>query len=249
MGKKKKLSLMNLERYSYKEAFHDDVRVRCRILIVCEGEKTEPNYFKSFDQLQYGGVVYDIECEGGKINTMQVVDKAMELRDKAIASGLPYDTVWAVFDKDDFPASTFNAAILKAEQHGIGCAWSNEAFELWYVFHFVNRVTAMSREEYKTVISKYVNDSPAYTQNTKYVYKKNDQKSRVIITAHGDESRAIRYAQSQANSFDDTRFALHNPCTTVYKLVRLLRGEDQEFNKKIMDDLKNNGTNDHYKTH
>ena len=39
-------------------------------------------------------------------------------------------------------------------------------------FHFVNRVTAMSREEYKTVISKYVNDSPAYTQNTKYVYKR-----------------------------------------------------------------------------
>ena len=42
MGKKKKLSLMNLERYSYKEAFHDDVRVRCRILIVCEGEKQNP---------------------------------------------------------------------------------------------------------------------------------------------------------------------------------------------------------------
>ena len=44
----------------------------------------------------------------------------MELRDKAIASGLPYDTVWAVLIKDDFPASSFNAAILKTEQHGIG---------------------------------------------------------------------------------------------------------------------------------
>lgn len=51
MGKKKKLSSMNLERYSYKEAIHDDIKVRCRILIVCEGEKTEPNYFKSFDQM------------------------------------------------------------------------------------------------------------------------------------------------------------------------------------------------------
>ncbi len=39
MGKKKKLSSMNLERYSYKEAIHDDVKVRCRILIVCEGRK------------------------------------------------------------------------------------------------------------------------------------------------------------------------------------------------------------------
>lgn len=237
MGKKKKLSSMNLERYSYKEAVHEDVKVRCRILIVCEGEKTEPNYFKSFDQMQYGSVVYDIKCEGGKINTMQVVDKAIELRDRAITSGSPYDTVWAVFDKDDFPTSAFNAAINKAEQYGVGCAWSNEAFELWYVFHFANRVTAMSREEYKKAISRYVNESPAYTRKVKYVYQKNDSKSRMIMTAYGDEIRAIRYAQSQDESLDDTRYAMHNPCTTVYKLVRLLRGEDKEFNKKITEDL------------
>ena len=237
MGKKKKLSSMNLERYSYKEAAHEDVKVRCRILIVCEGEKTEPNYFKSFDQMQYGSVVYNIECEGGKINTVQVVDKAIELRNKAISSGSPYDTVWAVFDKDDFPVSAFNAAIIKAEQHGIGCAWSNEAFELWYVFHFVNRVTAMSREEYKKAISKHVNESSTYTEKAKYTYRKNDLKSHMIMTICGDETRAIRYAQSQDDSFDDTRYATHNPCTTVYKLVRLLRGEDREFNRKIMDDL------------
>ena len=47
MGKKKKLSSMNLEQFSYKEATHEDVKVRCRILIVCEGEKTEPSYAAS----------------------------------------------------------------------------------------------------------------------------------------------------------------------------------------------------------
>lgn len=56
-------------------------------------------------------------------------------------------------------------------------------------------------------------------------------------TTYGDEARAIRYAESQVDSFDDTRYATHNPCTMVYKLVRLLRGEDREFNKKIMNDL------------
>lgn len=237
MGKKKKLSLMNLERYGYKEVVHEDVKVRCRILIVCEGEKTEPNYFKAFDQMQYGSVVYDIDCDGGKINTMQVVDKAIELRDKASAAGTPYDTVWAVFDKDDFPDSAFNAAIVKASQHEIGCAWSNEAFELWYVFHFMNRVTPMSREEYKKAISKYVNESPAYNQKTKYVYRKNAPDSRAIMTVYGDEARALRYAQRQANNFDDTRYATHNPCTMLYKLVRLLRGEDRDFNKRILEDL------------
>ena len=238
MSKKKKLSSMNLEQYSYKEATHEDVKVHCRILIVCEGEKTEPSYFKSFDQMQHDSIVYEINCEGGKINTMQVVEKAIELRDKAIESGSPYDTVWAVFDKDDFPSASFNAAIEKANRHNIGCAWSNEAFELWYVFHFVNRVTAMNREEYKKAISKYINDSPTYNQKAKYTYRKNDPKSHITMTTYGDEARAIRFASNQAASFSDTRYATHNPCTTVYKLVRLLRGEDKEFNKKIMDDLR-----------
>ena len=237
MGKKKILSAVNLSRFGYKEVEHDDVKVRCHILIVCEGEKTEPNYFKSFDQMRHGDVVYEIECDGGKINTIQVVDKAIELKKKAEAAGKPYDAVWAVFDKDDFPASSFNAAIIKAEQHEIGCAWSNEAFELWYVFHFVNRVTAMSREEYKSAISRHVNESPSYNEKAKYSYRKNDAKTRATLLAYGDEARAIRYAQNQDNTFMDERYATHNPCTTVYKLVRLLRGEDKAFNKKISEDL------------
>lgn len=86
-------------------------------------------------------------------------------------------------------------------------------------------------------IGRCVNESPAYTLKTKYTYQKNDPQSRIIMTTHGDEARAIRYAQNQAKSFDTTRYAMHNPCTTVYKLVRLLRGEDKDFNRKIMEDL------------
>ena len=37
-------------------------------LIVCEGEKTEPNYFKSFPK-QVGKIVYDIEFDGGGIGS------------------------------------------------------------------------------------------------------------------------------------------------------------------------------------
>lgn len=50
----------------------------------------------------------------------------------------------------------------------------------------------------------------------------------------------IYYAQAQDASFVDERYAQHNPCTTVYKLVRLLRGEDKEFNKRILSDLGEN---------
>lgn len=35
--------------------------IRCSILIVCEGTKTEPNYFEAFAEKQQGVIVYDIE--------------------------------------------------------------------------------------------------------------------------------------------------------------------------------------------
>ncbi len=57
------------------------------------------------------------------------------------------------------------------------------------------------------------------------------------MTTYGDEDRAILFAQKQADSFKDTRYATHNPCTMVYKLVRLLLGKDEEFNRKIKEDL------------
>ena len=80
-------------------------------LIVCEGEKTEPNYFKSFPK-KVGKFIYDIEFEGGGISTLKVVEKAIDLRDK---SKQKYDRVWAVFDRDSFKANSFNSAILKAK--------------------------------------------------------------------------------------------------------------------------------------
>lgn len=143
--------------------------INCNILIVCEGEKTEPNYFRVFNKTRKGTIVYELTIDGGGINTMQVVDKAIELN-----SSFDYDSVWAVFDKDSFSPDQFNGAIIKARQNNINCAWSNEAFELWYLLHFHNRVTAMSREEYKKAISDAVNTSPKNKKKKKdYEYAKN----------------------------------------------------------------------------
>ena len=36
-------------------------KIKCRVLIVCEGLKTEPNYFKSFHMMKNsGGLVFEI---------------------------------------------------------------------------------------------------------------------------------------------------------------------------------------------
>lgn len=212
------------------------MEVICRILIVCEGEKTEPNYFRSFGRINRGGVVYNIECEGGKINTVQVVNKAIELRDQAEKENKPYDSVWAVFDKDSFPAKDFNAAIQKAESNNINCAWSNEAFELWYIFHFVNRTTPMSRKEYQKAITAHISK-----HKRGYSYQKNDSDMHSYLIKYGDEAKAIKFAEAQAKSFNHNRFAEHEPSTWVYRLVKLLRGEDTDFNEQIKSDVNRSG--------
>lgn len=199
-------------------------------LIVCEGEKTEPNYFKSFPK-QVGKIVYDIDFDGGGISTLKVVEKAIELRDN---SKQKYDRVWAVFDRDSFKANSFNSAILKAEANNISCAWSNEAFELWYLLHFHNRITAMTRDEYKKSIEDAVN-SKIGKKNKAFQYIKNDKQMYSLLKKIGSQDSAIKWAKELANEITGGQFANYNPQTMVFKLVEELNGMSEELNAEILE--------------
>lgn len=203
--------------------------IRCSILIVCEGTKTEPNYFEAFAEKQQGVIVYDIEVKGLGRGTKGVVEKAIELKNKN-----NYDRVWAVFDKDEFPAKDFNEAILMGQNNGIEIAWSNEAFELWYLYHFQNVTTGVSRKHYEEKISAAVNVSPKYKSKKKYKYAKKDPENFWIMTTYGSMDSAIQYAKTKHLEYTDSRYANQNPCTTVYRLVRQLLGKDEELNAELM---------------
>lgn len=238
MAKKKKITEMKkLSVFSQDEDQINAHIIKCRVLIVCEGAKTEPNYFKSFHMMKNcGGLVFEITNDGGGINTTQVVKKAIELRNKAISNNKPYDVTWAVFDKDSFDPAKFDNAINMAKSNNIRCAWSNEAFELWYIYYFENRTTSMSRTEYQKKITTLVRQKlkEKKSKNTNFVYTKNNPKMRAILIECGcDEKLAIRMANKQNEAFEDKSYHLHNPCTKVYELVKLLRGEDTDFNEEI----------------
>lgn len=203
--------------------------IRCSILIVCEGTKTEPNYFEAFAEKQQGVIVYDIEVKGLGRGTKGVVEKAIELKNKN-----NYDRVWAVFDKDEFLAKDFNEAILMGQNNGIEIAWSNEAFELWYLYHFQNVTTGVSRKHYEEKISAAVNVSPKYKSKKKYKYAKKDPENFWIMTTYGSMDSAIQYAKTKHLEYTDSRYANQNPCTTVYRLVRQLLGKDEELNAELM---------------
>lgn len=237
MARKIKIDNSILKRRAYKKRSHEPVEAICKILIVCEGSKTEPNYFGEFNKKKRGLYVFDLEFSGGGISTKKVVEEAIELKKQADMKNDPYDRVWAVFDKDDFPDADFNAAILKAESNHIGCAWSNEAFELWYLLHFHNRVTPMSRTEYKNAISNAVNDSPFYKGKKEYVYKKNDPKNYSIMNKYGSQDSAIKDALAMERCYTGQSFATHNPCTKVHEIVLQLMGKDEKLNKEISEKM------------
>ncbi len=178
-------------------------------LIVCEGTETEPNYFKHFplSQLQ-------MDVIGFGENPSNLVKKAIEIS----RQGKIYDQVWCVFDRNSWTADDFNGAISYAEQNGIKVAYSNEAFELWYLLHFDYRDTAMSREDYKSVLTEKLRKAGLISNNEEY--RKNSQNMYEIL--EDKQSRAIKYAKRLLKEYNPPNPAKNNPSTTVHLLVEQL---------------------------
>jgi len=186
---------------------------RERILIVCEGTKTEPNYFEAFKQDLLPNVVQlDICGEGA--NTLSLVARAQDIRDSEAKGEHPFDQAWVVFDRDSFDPDDFDNAIHMANAAGMRCAWSNEAFELWYILHFEYRNTGMSRTEYQSKLTGMLGEP--YRKNAPNMYRK--------LMKRGNQVQATAWAETLHKSFkaSDTPSSRCNPCTTVFELVREL---------------------------
>lgn len=181
-----------IEQFDYAQTF----------LIVCEGKRTEPNYFRAF---RVAGDVRDIRVEGEGYNTLSLVEWAIEL-----ASEDEYDQVWCVFDRDSFPVGTFNQAINLANHQGFHVAYSNEAFELWYLLHFNYYDTGIQRHAYCTKLSELLG----------YKYQKNDPNMYKQLLPR--QTDAIRNASRLLAQYDPPNPAQDNPSTTVYRLVEEL---------------------------
>ena len=194
-----------------------------RFLIVCEGKKTEPNYFKNLVSNNYSEVREEHIAGEGQ-STCALVKRAQSLREELERKhGLKFDRVWVVFDKDDF--KDFNEAISLSDEYGFGCAWSNEAFELWYLLHFVFLDTAINRASYITKLEENIRKHDGYGT---YRYEKNSPNIYQIITGLGEEALAKRYSARLREKYgDDKDFKTHSPCTTVDFLVDELENPER----------------------
>jgi len=181
---------------------------RKKILIVCEGEKTEPNYFKKFEVTSCKLVVV-----GTGRNTESLVKKAIELRNIADKEKDPFEEIWAVFDRDSFTAEIFNKALELAYNNDIKVAYSNEAFELWYLLHFHYIDMALSREQ-------YIDKLDDYMKPDKRKYKKNMEDAYEYFKER--QPQAFRNAAKLMEKYDSHNPEKDNPCTKVHELVEVL---------------------------
>lgn len=187
--------------------------VSVSFLIVCEGTRTEPNYFRALIKDRYSAIC-EVTIEGEGRGTVSLIRQAIAIRDR---SDKEFDRVWAVFDKDSF--EDFNDAIRLAAKNNIHCAWSNESFELWYYLHFQYLDTGVSRMQYIHMIEREIQER---TGNPDYQYEKKSAETFGLLQCAGDETLAIRHAQRLKDSFTGTDYASHKPCTTVGELVEEL---------------------------
>ena len=110
-----------------------------KVLIVCEGEKTEPYYFedlKDHYRLNSADIVVTGECGSDPLTVFEHA-KRRYLEDKNASD--PFDRVYCVFDKDNHAG--YDQALRKIQQatprgtfvaiHSVPC------FEYWLLLHFV----------------------------------------------------------------------------------------------------------------
>lgn len=193
-------------------------------LIVCEGEKTEPNYFESLKESLPRGVLEltNIDIDGTGKNTLSIIEEAKKLKKKYEEKYLrKIDNVWAVFDKDSFPSNNFNNAINKGanSRPKINCAWTNEAFELWYLLHFNYYHTGVPRGRYQKLLEKEINNS---ANTSDFKYQKNSKEMFSILNQYGSQEKAIANAEKLEGLYHDRSYSNHNPCTKVHKLINEL---------------------------
>lgn len=178
-----------------------------KILIVCEGEKTEPNYFRAFP---VDTDVVELKIKGTGRNTDSLVKKAIELRDTAEKSENSYNQVWCVFDRDSFPAQNFNRAIEIANKEKFKVAYSNQSFELWYLLHFNYYDTSIQRSDYIKKLTTLLKKQ--YKKNDENIYEELKSKQAFAIK---NAIKLLKYHNTQSPEMSD-------PSTTVYELVERL---------------------------
>jgi len=185
------------------------------VLIVCEGGKTEPQYFcelRSNLKLNNLNVVVTGECGS---DPCSVVDHAIE---KAKIEG-DYDRVFCVFDKDRHP--NYSDALdkiqhirLKKSQQ-IKAITSVPCFEFWILLHFEYTTRPFDSIGKRSICDSVIRCLKRYIPN----YEKG--RADIFHRTKADIDTAIQNAKKVVEAAKSG--GTDNPSTLVHELVQYLQ--------------------------
>ncbi len=122
--------------------------LKSRILLVCEGEKTEPNYFNELrrDRKLHGLRIVGEACGS---HPSSVVEFAAQNQDD-------FDHIWCAFDRNNH--IKIHEAIERARALNFRLAFSNPCFELWYLLHFEHQTAEVTRSQVQRKLKRHIAD-------------------------------------------------------------------------------------------
>jgi hypothetical protein len=187
--------------------------IRKRFLLVCEGEVTEPEYFRHW-RLTLRTALIEIEIADEHGVPKSLVETAAARRrtaDRAASrqrdDNLRYDEVWCVFDVDEHPR--IPAALDQARANGIRVALSNPSFELWALLHFQNQTAYLSRDDARAALQRHL---PGYDKRL--------PAERLLPQYEEARRRARALSDNHVECGGDHA---DNPSSTVWMLIDAVR--------------------------
>lgn len=185
-----------------------------RVLIVCEGSKTEPQYFEDIRRKNRVPTAHIRITNADGTQPRQIVDFAEALFNET----KEFDWVFAVFDRDEHP--TYHDALNKAAELDrqlknderaevrFVAAPSVPNFELWLLLHFEDTQAFFSRHE---VIRKLKNHLVGYNKGMPNVYTLTEP----ILDTAIERSQRLKQRFSASSGTD--------PYTQVDQIVQLMK--------------------------
>jgi len=195
--------------------------IKRTVLIVGEGQQTEPNYFREFRLESTVSERFSVTVKKGHGRSPEaVVAEALRYKEQAENRGEYYDEVWCVLDVEGLDKrESLERAIVAARQNDIVLCLSNPCFEVWLLAHFVRESRAHNGCD--SVIERL---NTHWRRRCRQDYRKNDEQvyARISnLTADAiDNARLVR----ETDHRDIPNTADANSSTEVYRLVsHLLR--------------------------
>lgn len=187
-----------------------------KVLIVCEGEKTEPHYFTELIRaykINTANVEIDGTCGS---SPKSVFERALALWQEEERKGDPYDRVYCVFDKDSHGSYEETVTnIFQQKPAGIFyAAISVPCFEYWLLLHFTYTTKPYAATGTSSIADEVIHELKTVMPN----YKKGSTTLFATLAdqldfAKNNAARALKHAA--ANHTD-------NPSTTIHELVDYL---------------------------